>query len=136
MTTPFAPLLLTAGLALSIVSPLSVGAPKSERAGNPHAEQGHERHLSGPRIDIDRVRIVLGENRQLLGSSRSLPPGIANNLARGKPLPPGIARNFDAGVLGQLPRYEGYEWKQVGTDVVLVAIATGMIYEVLRNILD
>lgn len=136
MTTSIAPFLLTAGLALSIASLPALAAPKSERPGNPHSEHGAELHLSGPRIDIDRVRIVLGENRQLLGSSRALPPGIAKNLARGKPLPPGIARNFDARLLGQLPRYDGYEWKQAGTDVVLVAIATGLIYEVLRNVLD
>ncbi len=79
---------------------------------------------------------MLGENRNLIGATRALPPGIAKNLARGKPLPPGIAKNFDSRLLGQLPRYDGYEWKQTGTDVVLVAIATGIIYEVLRNVLD
>ncbi|MGA4601390.1 RcnB family protein, partial [Ectopseudomonas hydrolytica] len=36
----------------------------------------------------------------------------------------------------RLPYYEGYEWKQIGRDVVLVAIATGIVYEILRNVLD
>lgn len=66
----------------------------------------------------------------------SLPPGIQKNLARGKPLPPGIAKNLDNRLLGHLPRYEGYEWKQLGRDVILVAIATGIVYEILENVLD
>ena len=61
---------------------------------------------------------------------------IRKNLARGKPLPPGIAKRFDSRLQSQLPHYDGYEWQQVGTDVVLVAIATGIIYEVLQNVLD
>jgi hypothetical protein len=39
----------------------------------------------------------------------SLPPGIAKNLARGKPLPPGIAKKTVlTSMLGQLPYYLGY----------------------------
>lgn len=37
--------------------------------------------------------------------------------------------------MGQLPHYDGYEWMQAGTDVILVAIATGIIYEVLHDAL-
>jgi hypothetical protein len=38
-------------------------------------------------------------------------PGIAKNLARGKPLPPGIAKKtVPASMLG-LPSYPGYEWR-------------------------
>ena len=58
------------------------------------------------------------------------------NLARGKPLPPGIAKKLDSRLLGQLPRYEGYEWRQAGTDLILVAIASGVIYEVLNDVLN
>lgn len=125
-------------LALALAAQSSMAAPKHDHPGKQGGGQHSEVNvnLNGPSIDIGRVRIVLGENRNLIGSTRALPPGIAKNLARGKPLPPGIAKNFDSRLLGQLPRYDGYEWKQTGTDVVLVAIATGIIYEVLRNVLD
>ncbi|MBW6338359.1 RcnB family protein, partial [Pseudomonas aeruginosa] len=56
--------------------------------------------------------------------------------ARGKPLPPGIAKKLDGRLLGRLPHYDGYEWMQAGTDLLLVAVATGLIYEVLDNVLD
>lgn len=131
-------LLISSTLALTLAMQSSIAAPKHDHPG----KQGGNSHsdisvnVNGPSIDIGRVRIVLGENRNLIGPTRALPPGIAKNLARGKPLPPGIAKNFDRRLLGQLPRYDGYEWKQMGTDVVLVAITTGIIYEVLRNVLD
>jgi hypothetical protein len=134
-------LLIASSLTIALAAQNALAAPKSDHPGK--SGGGHDQHgqtigvsIQGPSIDIGRVRIVLGDNRSLIGPSSALPPGIAKNLARGKPLPPGIAKNFDSRVVGQLPRYEGYEWKQVGTDVVLVAIATGIVYEVLRNILD
>lgn len=114
-----------------------------------HAAPKHDKHdkhgggdadvtvdLRGPSIDIGRVRVILGDNRDLIGPAQSLPPGIRKNLARGKPLPPGIAKRFDNRLLGKLPHYDGYEWRQVGTDVVLVALASGLIYEILDNVID
>jgi len=126
-------LLIGASLALALHAQ---AAPKHDKAN----QQGHDGavggQLSGPQIDIGQVRIVLGANRNLIGSTSALPPGIRNRLGRGKPLPPGIAKNFDGRIAGQLPHYDGYEWKQVGTDVVLVTIATGLVYQVLQNVLD
>lgn len=125
-------------LAIILASQSSIAAPKHDK-GNPHQnDYGSDVRidLNGPTVDIGRVRIVLGDNRNLIGNVSSLPPGIQKNLARGKPLPPGIAKKFDNRLIGKLPRYDGYEWRQAGTDVVLVAIATGIVYEVLRNVLD
>jgi hypothetical protein len=130
------PLVLVATtLALGLNS--ASAAPKHDKhdkhgAGDPDVTVD----LRGPSIDIDRVRIVLGEHRELIGPAQSLPPGIRKNLARGKPLPPGIAKRFDGQLLSQLPHYDGYEWRQVGTDVVLVALASGLIYEIIENVLN
>lgn len=109
--------------------------PKHDKHGGNH-DSDISINLNGPSVDIGRVRVILGDNRDLIGPASSLPPGIAKNLARGKPLPPGIAKKFDNRLIGKLPRYDGYEWRQAGTDVVLVTLATGLIYEVLRNVLD
>ena len=129
------PLLLT-GLGLVLALANADAAPKHDKA-NKHGDDSEVRvDLRGPSIDIGQVRIILDDNRDLIGPAQSLPPGIRKNLARGKPLPPGIAKRFDNRLLGQLPHYEGYEWRQAGTDVVLVALATGLIYEILQNVLD
>ena len=131
-------LLICSALTIALAAQGALAAPKhdkSDKHGGAH-DGDISVHLDGPTIDIGRVRIVLGDNRQLIGPASPLPPGIAKNLARGKPLPPGIAKNFDNRLVSQLPHYDGYRWQQVGTDVVLVAIATGIVYEVLRNVLD
>lgn len=66
-----------------------------------------------------------------------LPPGIRKNLARGKPLPPGIAKKMVPGpMLARLPVYPGYEWRVAGSDLVLVAIATAVVADILVNVFD
>ena len=64
---------------------------------------------------------------------KSLPPGIAKNLARGKPLPPGIAKQMLPGaLLSQLPPpRNGFERVIVDGKILLVEIATQAIHDVL-----
>jgi len=67
------------------------------------------------------------------GQPQGLPPGIAKNLARGKPLPPGIAKRYLPGNLAvQLPR-PGYDWLVVDNDILLVVAATAVIVDVLKD---
>ncbi|MDW7746037.1 anti-virulence regulator CigR family protein [Halomonas sp.] len=90
-----------------------------------------------PMIDEREVREIFRSRREYLhhDDRNSLPPGIRMNLERGKPLPPGIARNFDERVRRDLPDYEGYEWRRVGTDAVLVDLTNDIIHEVIHDIL-
>ena len=68
---------------------------------------------------------------------KPLPPGIRKNLARGKPMPPGIAKTRMPGsFVNQLPHHDGYEWQQAGSDLVLVAIGTMIIADVLEKVFD
>ncbi|WP_312433212.1 anti-virulence regulator CigR family protein [Achromobacter sp.] len=72
-----------------------------------------------------------------LSGYSQLPPGIRKNLARGKPLPPGIAKKMVPGpMLARLPAYSGYEWRIAGSDLVLVAIATAVVADVLLDVFD
>lgn len=67
----------------------------------------------------------------------ALPPGIAKNLARGKPLPPGIAKKaVPASMLGELPYYPGYEWRIVGDDLVLIALSTALVTAIINGVFD
>jgi hypothetical protein len=69
-------------------------------------------------------------------NARPLPPGIMRQLARGRPLPPGIARRAaPPGLLGLLPRYPGHSWYVIGTAVVLVDLATGVVRDLLLDAL-
>lgn len=68
-------------------------------------------------------------------AAEALPPGIRRNLARGKKLPPGIAKKALPPALdGQVSAPEGYETIQVGLDVLLVEAATGIIHDVLMDV--
>ena len=68
-------------------------------------------------------------------SAESLPPGIRRRLARGKRLPPGIAKQMLPDQLeSRLPHRDGYERVRVGLDVFLVEVATGVIHDVLSDV--
>ena len=85
------------------------------------------------RVSFDHAR-HLALNYGLTGYE-SLPPGIAKNLARGKPLPPGIAKKtVPASMLDQLPSYLGYEWRVVGDDLVLIALSTAIVTSVINGV--
>jgi len=67
--------------------------------------------------------------------SKRLPPGIAKNLARGKPLPPGIAKRFlPQDLETTLPARSGYERVIAGSDVLLIDAATQVVTDILRAV--
>jgi Ni/Co efflux regulator RcnB len=76
--------------------------------------------------------------RHGITGGKPLPPGIRKNLARGKPLPPGIARsrNLPEPLLQELPYHDGYEWRRAGEDLVLVAVATELVADVLLGVFE
>lgn len=86
-------------------------------------------------ITIEQARrLAISNNYTGYGA---LPPGIRKNLGRGKPLPPGIAKKAVPGpLLAQLPHHPGYEWQVCGSDLVLVAVATAIIADVLTGVFD
>ncbi len=91
-------------------------------------------------VQLGGVTLNVGTARQLASqyqvpSAKPLPPGIRKQLARGKPLPPGLARQqLPAPYVQQLPVRDGCEWSRVGSDLVLVAIATGVVVELLSDV--
>jgi Ni/Co efflux regulator RcnB len=85
-------------------------------------------------ISLTDARSV-AQRYQMTGQT-ALPSGIRKNLAKGKPLPPGIAKkSAPAAMLAELPQHQGYEWQVVGTDLILVSIATAVIADVLVDVL-
>jgi hypothetical protein len=104
--------------------------------GNKNKNSGGGDWSNGPSINRGGVLEIIGVNTGYWSPGPALPPGIQKNLARGKPLPPGIAKKLDGRLVGRLPHYDGYEWQQVGTDLILVALATGLVYEILDGAFD
>ncbi|MGD9424881.1 anti-virulence regulator CigR family protein [Pantoea sp. NSTU24] len=102
-------------------------------------QQERKNHGQPDRVSADlsfsRAR-TLAVNSGLVGYP-SLPPGIAKNVARGKPLPPGIAKkSLPASMVNELPYYPGYEWRAVGNDLVLIALSTAIVTAVINGVFD
>ncbi|MBF7729309.1 anti-virulence regulator CigR family protein [Pseudomonas sp. N040] len=86
--------------------------------------------------DYSEIQRAYRENKGKGVGNQGLPPGISKNLQRGKPLPPGIAKRFNSDIERQLPYYPGREWRQVGTDAVLIDSSTQVVQEVMRGVLQ
>lgn len=109
---------------------------QGHKEGNPGQRKNYGKpdHVSAD-ISFSRAR-SLAVNYGLTGY-QSLPPGIAKNLARGKPLPPGIAKKaVPASMLNELPYYPGYEWRVVGQDLVLIALSTAIVTSIINGVFN
>ena len=136
---------LVSGSATALADPgngKGQGNAKGNSQNSEHGNQGNKGNKSGGN-GRTMAQASMGKRSWhcwrvsgLLEPGPALPPGIQKNLARGKPLPPGIAKKLDNRLIGRLPHYDGYEWQQAGTDLILVAIASGIIYEVLNGAFD
>jgi hypothetical protein len=130
-----------AALLLALAIPTSVHAQGRGngrgRGGPPSAEPAPS---AGPSVS---VTLSVGDQaiiREYYAAHpregvESLPPGIRRNLARGKPLPPGIAKRMPPADLSARIRVpEQFEIVEVGVDVFLVEVATGIIHDALMDI--
>ena len=95
-------------------------------------------------FSTDEIRIIHahydsqgGNGHRGKGKHKGLPPGIAKNLARGKPLPPGIARqSLPYELIRALPPVmDGHERIIVAGKILLIEIATHIIIDVLSDVL-
>lgn len=141
---------LTAGPALA-EPPQDDGPDMMHPGDHGDAGRGGERHHSKGRghdgdhasFYRDGAGISVGEARRFareenLRGYKPLPPGIRRNLMRGHPLPPGIEmRPVPAPMLRHLPPLRpGYEWRVAGSDLVLVAVSSAIIADILVNALQ
>lgn len=108
------------------------GQDRGDRDGRYDDDRTAEHLLRAGITALEAHRLAQGER---LTGMDSLPPGIRKNLARGKPLPPGIAKKMvPGGMLGRLPVYPGYEWRRLGTDLVLVYLAQEVVADILIDV--
>ncbi len=70
------------------------------------------------------------------GKSGKMPPGLARHIERYGTLPPGLAKkSLPPGLAGRLPATTaGRNRVIVGNDVVLVQTATGVILDIIKDV--
>ncbi|MBU6961267.1 RcnB family protein [Pseudomonas sp. CVAP len=108
------------------------GGPRYEHRGDDHRD--HRPEYRRPPQDFGPVREVIRVNHGYFVRGAPPPPGV--RWVRGQPLPRGYyGERLDSRALEHLPYYPGYEWRRMGGDIVLIAIGTGVVYEVLEGVL-
>lgn len=109
--------------------------------GREHQQPGGPNQ--GPQGDHGRFRSGVSEMnaRQFAHDAgvrgyKPLPPGMRRRFMAGRPIPPGVdMRPVPPELLHRLPAHPGYEWRVAGSDLVLVAVSTAIVTEVLSNVL-
>lgn len=133
-------LMISASTLLQAAPPDDRGHGRDERGGHQQEPadkpgRGHDNHGGkGPPQDFGPVRQQFQQHRELIGRGQPLPPHV--HIVKGKPLPPGYGKRLDARALRELPHYQGYEWRRTGTDIVLIAVGTGIVYAILDGVLN
>jgi hypothetical protein len=130
------PLIGAASIAVSLVL-FAPGVAEAQGRGNSRpAEPGPtvEASISISLGDREIIQQFYAANPQ--AGAEALPPGIRRNLTRGKPLPPGIAKKAPPTALSsRITVPERFEIVEVGLDVFLVEAATGLIHDVLMDVI-
>ena len=131
--------ILAAGLVLPSLLLASESAAAQGRGGGGGNDGGRASveftaEISFTLGDRERIQAHYSSNPKL--ELEALPPGTRKNLARGKPIPPGIARRFLPDALrSSLSIPPHYDVIEVGWDVFLVEVATGIIHDVLMDVI-
>lgn len=112
------------------------GGPQGHYEHYDDGHRGGQDHYRGgpPPRDFGPVRQTIHDHRDYFVRGAPPPPGIY--VVRGRPLPHGYyGERLDNRALSHLPYYQGYEWRRAGSDIVLIAVGTGIVYEVLQGVL-
>jgi hypothetical protein len=139
---------MRAALSLLLAAALIVPGPafagnKGKKAHNAPPEQIHLNQATVALITVTERTVIfdyVSQYRGALaatpGNAQPLPPGIAKKVARGGTLPPGIAKRYlPNDLVMQLPPRPGCQWVIVDNDIVLIAAATGLIVDILADVL-
>lgn len=123
-------ILLTTVLLAASTAPLLAQRPdKGKGQGATQAQAAEKPPLTERERQI--IRTYFTEHPV---SAQALPPGIAKNLARGKPLPPGIAKKrAPSGLRTLLPERSGQDILIIG-DRIVIADPVGLVVDVLSDI--
>jgi hypothetical protein len=124
------------------------GHGKPDKGGKDSRERSNDSHVQGRVRGMDATSVLAvgataalvsaplgGQTEPLVVGAKPLPPGIQKNLARGKPLPPGIAKQrLPQSLSVRLPVVDGHDWIRIGTELVLVGLATNLVAQVIHNV--
>ncbi|MFC0709594.1 RcnB family protein [Azorhizophilus paspali] len=89
---------------------------------------------SRPPTNFGPLRESIHAKRHKIGRGSAVPAHM--RIVKGKRLPAGWDGRLSAKQSRHLPQYRGYEWRRVGSSLVLVDSRSGIVHDVLRSVLD
>src|SRR5262245_53373327 len=128
-------------LALVLVASLAATAALARENGRgPKVRDAREREVEvvvragGVNLTVQNtIRTYYADKPK---KARGLPPGQARKYARGKRLPPGIAKQaLPPDLERRLPVQPGYQYVAVDSDVLLIAVSTGIVVDIMMDVL-
>src|SRR5262245_47033426 len=129
-------LLLVGVMAATSVSAAQIGTGPR---GEPLARSNSRRVdvvVRGGGVNLTAQRTIREYYADKPRAVRELPPGVARNYARGRKLPAGIARRpLPPDLDARLPHQPGYQYIAVDRDVLLIAVSTGIVTDILLDVL-
>lgn len=109
---------------------------KGPRGPKGRESQGVEVVVRAGGVNLTVQRTIRAYYADKPKKANGLPPGVARKYARGKRLPPGIAKQvLPPDLERQLPVQPGYQYVAVESDVLLIAVSTGIVVDILLDIL-
>lgn|GEM_PF-198228 len=102
--------------------------PNSATRSAPQSKRSH------PPADLRQVENTLRGYRHEIGRGANVPEHV--KITKGAPLPKGYGKRLPKTTAARLPNYEGYEWRRIGSDMVLVAVTTGLVYAIFSGVLN
>ncbi|GHC17152.1 hypothetical protein GCM10010082_05220 [Kushneria pakistanensis] len=130
-----------------MVIPLSLGLllmPLGHVQAASQSQQGYEaspgagsvrESKSGPRVDRAMVIRTLAAHRE--DFKRRSFNAVDPSLKVGDRLPDNVdSEQLPDSVKQALPRYEGYAWRRIGNDIVLIGIASDTFYDIFPGVLQ
>ncbi len=90
---------------------------------------------SGPKVDRGMVIRTLVAHRE--DFKRQAFNAVDPSLKIGERLPDNVeSEQLPDAVKQALPRYEGYAWRRIGNDIVLIGIASDTFYDIFPGVLQ
>ena len=85
-------------------------------------------------MDVTKVRVYFAAKPIVW---MGVPIDLRRGFAAGKPLPSGMPVNeLPHELLAKLPAHRGYKYLRVGGDIVLLAVTTHVVADIMENVFD
>jgi Ni/Co efflux regulator RcnB len=121
---------------LAATTALAAQNDRGPKGRNETQSRGVDVVVRGGGVNLTVQRTIREYYADKPKTAHTLRLGAARNYARGRKLPPGVAkRSLPPDLERRLPVQPGYQYVAVENDVLLIVVSTGIVADILMDIL-